>query len=112
VLDHDPDIDSNCDAPGFAAAATRAVMAGEAATRLSLHMSEPTDGVAEVSASYRHSSRVAPLAFRLQCVDGRLRLTDQVACRIPAAPPNFRQPEPVTSKWGAPASPALGTSLL
>jgi len=43
---------------------------------LSLHVSEPTDGVAEVCCSYRRSRRVAAMACRLQGIDGRWRMTD------------------------------------
>ena len=53
-----------------------AAMAGEAGTLLSVHVSEPADGVAEVCASFRRRTRVAALAFRLQGIDGRWRLTD------------------------------------
>ena len=53
-----------------------AAMAGEPGTLLSVHVSEPTDGVAEVCASFRRHTRVAALAFRLQGIDGRWRLTD------------------------------------
>ena len=53
-----------------------AAMAGEPGTPLSVHVSEPTDGVAEVCASFRRHTRVAALAFRLQGIDGRWRLTD------------------------------------
>jgi hypothetical protein len=51
-------------------------MADEPGTVLRLHVSEPADGVAEVSASFRRDARVAVLAFRLQGIDGRWRLTD------------------------------------
>jgi hypothetical protein len=50
-----------------------AAMPDEPGTVLRLHVSEPTEGVAEVSASFR---RDAALAFRLQGIDGRWRLTD------------------------------------
>ena len=57
-----------------------AAMPEESGTLLRLHVSEPSDGVAEVSASFRRDARVAALAFRLQGVDGRWRLTElQVA---------------------------------
>ena len=42
-----------------------AAMAGEPGTLLSVHVSEPADGVAEVWASLRRHTRVAALAFRL-----------------------------------------------
>lgn len=42
---------------------------------LSVRVCEPADGVAEVSAVFRRSERVRALAFRLQGVDGRWRIT-------------------------------------
>lgn len=42
---------------------------------LSVRVCEPADGVAEVSAVYRRADRVRALAFRLQGVDGRWRIT-------------------------------------
>ena len=45
---------------------------------VSLHVSEPTDGVAEVCCSFRRGGRVAAMAFRLQGIDGRWRMTDLV----------------------------------
>ena len=36
---------------------------------------EPADGVAEVSAAFRRADRVRAIAFRLQGVDGRWRIT-------------------------------------
>jgi hypothetical protein len=53
-----------------------AAMPDEPGTVLRLHITEPADGVAEVSASFRRDARVAALAFRLQGIDGRWRLTD------------------------------------
>ena len=53
-----------------------AAMPDEPGTVLRLHVSEPADGVAEVSASFRRDARVAALAFRIQGIDGRWRLTD------------------------------------
>lgn len=42
---------------------------------LSVRVCEPADGVAEVSAVYRRADRVRALAFRLQGLDGRWRMT-------------------------------------
>ena len=53
-----------------------AAMPDEPGTLLTLHISEPAEGVAEVSASFRRDARVAALAFRLQGIDGRWRLTE------------------------------------
>jgi hypothetical protein len=44
-------------------------------TLLSVRSCQPADGVAEVSAVFRRAGRVRALAFRLQGVDGRWRLT-------------------------------------
>jgi hypothetical protein len=44
-------------------------------TLLSVRSCEPGDGVAEVSAVFRRAGRVRALAFRLEGVDGRWRLT-------------------------------------
>ena len=43
---------------------------------VSLHISEPTTGVAEVCCSFRRGTRVAAMAFRLEGIDGRWRMTD------------------------------------
>ena len=51
-------------------------MADGPATVLSLHVSEPTDGVAEVCCSFRRGGQVAAMAFRFQGIDGRWRMTD------------------------------------
>ena len=42
---------------------------------LSVRVCEPTDGIAEASAVFRRADRVRALAFRLQGVDGRWRIT-------------------------------------
>lgn len=42
---------------------------------LTVRVCEPADGVAEVSAAFRRADRVRALAFRLQGVDGRWRIT-------------------------------------
>lgn len=42
---------------------------------LTVHVCEPADGVAEVSAVFRRAERVRALAFRIQGVDGRWRIT-------------------------------------
>lgn len=42
---------------------------------LTVHVCEPADGVAEVSAAFRRAERVRALAFRIQGVDGRWRIT-------------------------------------
>jgi hypothetical protein len=42
---------------------------------LTVHVCEPADGVAEVSAAFKRADRVRALAFRIQGVDGRWRIT-------------------------------------
>jgi hypothetical protein len=42
---------------------------------LTVRVCEPADGVAEVSAAFRRADRVRAVAFRLQGVDGRWRIT-------------------------------------
>ena len=42
---------------------------------LTVRVCEPADGVAEVSAAFRRADRVRALAFRIQGVDGRWRIT-------------------------------------
>jgi hypothetical protein len=42
---------------------------------LTVRVCEPADGVAEVSVAFRRADRVRALAFRLQGVDGRWRIT-------------------------------------
>jgi Family of unknown function (DUF6459) len=42
---------------------------------LTVRVCEPADGIAEVSAAFRRSERVRALAFRLEGVDGRWRIT-------------------------------------
>lgn len=48
---------------------------GAAPTLKSVRVSEPADGVAEVCAVYRSGNHCHALAFRLQGVDGRWRIT-------------------------------------
>ncbi len=42
---------------------------------LTVRVCEPADGVAEVSAAFRRAQRVRAIAFRIQGVDGRWRIT-------------------------------------
>jgi hypothetical protein len=42
---------------------------------LTVRVCEPADGVAEVSAAFKRAQRVRAIAFRLQGVDGRWRIT-------------------------------------
>ena len=47
---------------------------------VSVRVCEPADGVAEVSVAYRRAERVRALAFRIQGVDGRWRMTALQLC--------------------------------
>jgi len=47
---------------------------------ISVRVCEPADGVAEVSVAYRRAERVRALAFRIQGVDGRWRMTALQLC--------------------------------
>jgi hypothetical protein len=42
---------------------------------MNVRVCEPADGVAEVSAVFRRADRVRAIAFRIQGVDGRWRIT-------------------------------------
>ena len=42
---------------------------------LTVRVCEPADGVAEVSVAFRRAERVRALAFRMEGVDGRWRIT-------------------------------------
>lgn len=42
---------------------------------LTVRVCEPADGVAEISAAFRRADRVRAMAFRIQGVDGRWRIT-------------------------------------
>ena len=59
----------------FAALGNRVHVAKQAPRLMSVRASEPADGVVEASAVFRRDERVAALAFRLQGVDGRWRVT-------------------------------------
>jgi hypothetical protein len=63
-------------APEVFAGLERRVKSGGALPKLlSVRASEPADGVAEATAVFRRADRVAALAFRMQGVDGRWRVT-------------------------------------
>ena len=47
---------------------------------VSVRVCEPADGVAEVSVAFRRAERVRALAFRIQGVDGRWRMTALQLC--------------------------------
>jgi hypothetical protein len=64
-------------APDIYAGLTQRPSAGALALPhlLSVRVCEPADGVAEVSAAFRRADRVRAMAFRIQGVDGRWRIT-------------------------------------
>ena len=63
------------------ARATRPTFASASLPHLvSVRVCEPADGVAEVSVAFRRAERVRALAFRIQGVDGRWRMTALQLC--------------------------------
>ena len=64
-------------APDIYAGLTQRPSAGALALPhlLTVRVCEPADGVAEVSAAFRRADRVRAMAFRIQGVDGRWRIT-------------------------------------
>ena len=65
----------HCSPEVFAGLRGRVRPGGPLPKLLSVRASEPADGVAEASAVFRRGERVAALAFRLQGIDGRWRVT-------------------------------------
>lgn len=66
----------HCSPAIYAGIGSRQIAVGRSLPHLlSVRVCEPADGVAEVSAVFRRSERVRALAFRLQGVDGRWRIT-------------------------------------
>lgn len=71
----------HCAPDVYAGLADRPTCAPAALPHLvSVRVCEPADGVAEVSVSYRRAERVRALAFRIQGVDGRWRMTALQLC--------------------------------
>jgi hypothetical protein len=63
---------AHCAPPVFAGLLDRTPLSGAGMARLqSVHVCEPVDGVAEVSAVFRRGQRVRVIAFRLTGLDGR-----------------------------------------
>lgn len=65
----------HCAPEVFAGLQTRPSTRGALGHLLTVRVSEPADGVAEVAAVFRRGERVRALAFRIQGVDGRWRVT-------------------------------------
>jgi hypothetical protein len=59
----------------FAGLQARPVLRGALGHLLNVRVCEPADGAAEISAVFRRGERVRALAFRIQGVDGRWRIT-------------------------------------
>ncbi len=71
----------HCAPDVYAGLAGRPTFASTALPHLvSVRVCEPADGVAEVSVTYRRAERVRALAFRMQGVDGRWRMTALQLC--------------------------------
>ncbi len=68
-------LSTHCSPEVFAALQRRVAVGGTVPKLLSVRTSEPTDGIAEASAVFRRGARAAALAFRLQGIDGRWRVT-------------------------------------
>ena len=71
----------HCAPDVYAGLADRPQFASAALPHLvSVRVCQPADGVAEVSVAYRRAERVRALAFRIQGVDGRWRMTALELC--------------------------------
>lgn len=68
-------LSTHCSPEVFAALKVRVRTGGAPPKLMSVRASEPTDGIAEASAVFRRGARAAALAFRLQGIDGRWRVT-------------------------------------
>lgn len=70
-----PQLRVHCAPDVFAGLQARSVAPGPLGHLLNVRVCEPADGVAEVSVVFRRAERVKALAFRIQGVDGRWRVT-------------------------------------
>lgn len=70
-----PQLRVHCAPEVFAGLQTRPIAKGALGHLLTVRVCEPADGVAEVTAVFRRGERVRALAFRIQGVDGRWRVT-------------------------------------
>ncbi|WP_111767546.1 Rv3235 family protein [Nakamurella deserti] len=69
-------LSTHCSPEVFAGLKVRVRAGGSPPKLMSVRASEPTDGVAEASAVFRRGNRAAALAFRMQGIDGRWRVTE------------------------------------
>ena len=65
----------HCAPDVFAGLQARPVLRGALGHLLNVRVCEPADGAAEISVVFRRGERVRALAFRIQGVDGRWRIT-------------------------------------
>lgn len=70
-----PQLRMHCAPEVFAGLQGRPISTGGLSHLLTVRVCEPADGVAEVSAVFRRGDRVRAVAFRIQGVDGRWRVT-------------------------------------
>ena len=70
-----PQLRVHCAPEVFAGLQSRPTTPGGLGHLLTVRVSEPADGIAEVAAVFRRGERVRALAFRIQGVDGRWRIT-------------------------------------
>lgn len=70
-----PQLRVHCAPEVFAGLQTQPVGRGALGHLLTVRVSEPADGIAEVAAVFKRAERVRALAFRIQGVDGRWRVT-------------------------------------
>lgn len=70
-----PQLRVHCAPEVFAGLQSRQILTGALSHLLTVRVCEPADGVAEVSAVFRRGERVRAIAFRIQGVDGRWRVT-------------------------------------
>ncbi len=65
----------HCAPEVFAGLQSRPLTRGALGHLLNVRVCEPADGVAEISVAFRRGERVRAIAFRIQGVDGRWRVT-------------------------------------
>lgn len=65
----------HCAPEVFAGLQSRPLARGALGHLLNVRVCEPADGVAEISVAFRRGERVRAIAFRIQGVDGRWRVT-------------------------------------
>jgi hypothetical protein len=70
-----PQLRVHCSPEVFAGLQSRQLTTGALGHLLTVRVCEPADGAAEVAAVFRRGRRVRALAFRIQGVDGRWRVT-------------------------------------